>query len=83
MLIIKLLCLPITLYQLFISPALAPCCRYEPSCSEYVKDSLKTHGLLKGLYLSIKRLLRCHPFGGYGFDPVPQKNAFHKIGKTK
>ena len=45
-------------------------CRYTPTCSEYMKDSINTYGTLKGLYLGIKRILRCNPFGSYGYDPV-------------
>lgn len=48
-------------------------CRFAPTCSEYMLRALEIHGLRKGLYLGIKRLLRCHPFGKYGYDPVPLK----------
>ncbi len=48
-------------------------CRHIPSCSNYAKEAITTHGLKKGLYLSIKRILRCNPFGTYGYDPVPKK----------
>ena len=48
-------------------------CRYLPTCSEYSLESLKEHGIIKGSYLSIKRISHCHPLGGHGYDPVPKK----------
>ena len=63
----------IKLYQFFISPLLLPSCRYSPSCSEYAIHALLEHGLIKGLYFSLKRILSCHPFGNQGYDPVPKK----------
>lgn len=60
-------------YQIAISPLLGSNCRYTPTCSHYMLEALKTHGLIKGLYLGIKRISRCHPWGGSGFDPVPKK----------
>ena len=60
----------IRFYQLLISPILQTNCRYLPTCSEYTLTSLKKYGLLTGSYYSIKRIISCHPFGGYGFDPV-------------
>ncbi|MDG1846252.1 MAG: membrane protein insertion efficiency factor YidD [Acidimicrobiales bacterium] len=50
-----------------------PTCRYLPSCSEYANDAIENYGALKGTWLSFKRLLRCHPFGNHGYDPVPPK----------
>ncbi len=70
-LIVKLLLIPIFLYQHFISPLTPPSCRFVPSCSEYTKQALKKHGPIKGLMLSIWRILRCNPWGGSGYDPVP------------
>jgi putative membrane protein insertion efficiency factor len=64
----------IKFYQTFISPLLGSNCRFQPTCSEYCMDSLKTWGLLKGLYLSVKRIMKCHPWGGKGYDPVPRKD---------
>jgi putative membrane protein insertion efficiency factor len=61
----------IGLYRRLISPLLPRCCRFTPSCSEYATQALKKHGILRGLRLSAWRLLRCHPFGGSGIDPVP------------
>jgi hypothetical protein len=58
-------------YQLILSPLLGPACRYEPSCSEYAHQAVERHGPLRGTWLAVKRLARCHPFGGSGHDPVP------------
>ena len=67
----------IKIYQYLLSPMLGNKCRYLPSCSEYYIESLKTHGLLKGSYLGIKRIMSCHPFkilgGGSGLNFVPKK----------
>ena len=63
----------IRIYQLGVSPLLGQNCRYEPSCSQYAHEALTEHGLIKGSYLAIKRLLSCHPLGGHGYDPVPPK----------
>lgn len=67
----KLLLLPIRFYQYAVSPMMASHCRYYPSCSQYAIEAISHHGGLKGLFLSIKRLLRCHPWGKGGYDPVP------------
>jgi len=61
----------IKIYQYSISPLLGASCRYEPSCSQYGIEALKKHGSFKGSYLTIKRILSCHPWGGHGHDPVP------------
>jgi putative membrane protein insertion efficiency factor len=61
----------IVLYQKLLSPWLPPSCRYTPSCSQYAKEALLKHGLLRGLLLAVKRLARCHPFHAGGYDPVP------------
>lgn len=63
--------LPIRFYQLFISPVLPPACRFTPTCSAYAVEAIMTHGLLRGGWLAVKRLSRCHPWGGSGYDPVP------------
>ena len=63
----------IKLYQKAISPFLPSSCRYQPTCSHYTKEALISHGLAKGGYLGIKRILSCHPWGGSGHDPVPKK----------
>ncbi|MBI3238091.1 MAG: membrane protein insertion efficiency factor YidD [Flavobacteriia bacterium] len=67
------LIIPVKLYQWVISPILPNSCRYDPTCSAYMIEALKVHGPLKGLWLGSKRISRCHPWGGHGYDPVPQK----------
>ncbi len=66
-----LLLIPIWIYRNTLSPFLPPTCRYTPTCSAYAVEALKKHGPIKGLYLAIKRILSCHPWGGSGYDPVP------------
>jgi putative membrane protein insertion efficiency factor len=58
-------------YQMFISPVLPSTCRFIPTCSEYSLQALRKYGILKGGWLSVKRVARCHPWGGHGHDPVP------------
>ena len=70
--ITRLLILPIRFYQRYISPMLPPACRFTPTCSQYAVEALQKYGPLKGLYLAVKRILRCHPWGGSGYDPVPE-----------
>ena len=67
----RMLTLPIVAYRRWISPALPARCRFYPSCSAYALEALATHGALRGLRLTIWRLLRCHPFYPGGYDPVP------------
>jgi len=75
----RLLALPmlglVRLYRLAISPWLGNNCRYEPSCSEYAMDALRIHGAFRGSWLAAKRIGRCHPWGGSGYDPVPEKQV--------
>lgn len=68
----------IRVYQAAISPLLPSACRYSPTCSQYTLEALKTHGLIKGGWLGIKRIVSCNPWGGKGYDPVPQKQCSHK-----
>ncbi len=70
-LLTQILLLPIYFYRGVISPMLPPRCRFTPTCSQYAVEALKKHGPLKGLWLSMKRIGRCHPWGGSGYDPVP------------
>lgn len=70
----------IKFYRLFISPFLGPHCRYAPTCSCYAMEALEKHGVLRGSWLSIRRILRCHPWGGSGFDPVPEVQQKHHHG---
>ncbi len=67
----RVLSLPIHFYRLCISPMLPPACRYTPTCSQYALEALRKHGPLRGSWLAIKRICRCHPWGGCGYDPVP------------
>jgi putative membrane protein insertion efficiency factor len=69
----QLLLLPIRFYQRFVSPLKPPCCRYHPTCSVYAQQAIEHHGLLRGSWLALTRILRCHPFAGYGEDPVPER----------
>ncbi|MEM9417279.1 MAG: membrane protein insertion efficiency factor YidD [Bacteroidota bacterium] len=67
----QLFILPILAYQSLISPLIPGSCRFQPSCSNYTKEAITKHGVLKGVWMGIKRLARCHPWGGSGYDPVP------------
>ena len=62
-------------YQKYISPLIGGHCRYYPTCSQYAIEAIRIHGPIKGCWLAFKRILRCNPFGGYGFDPVPEKKS--------
>ncbi len=67
----KLCVLPVMAYQHWIAPLIASCCRFHPCCSTYTKEAITKYGATKGMWLGIKRLARCHPWGGSGYDPVP------------
>jgi len=69
-----LLIAPLRLYQWTLSPLLGVNCRYAPSCSEYAAEAIATHGALRGGWLAFRRVLRCHPWGGSGYDPVPSSH---------
>ncbi len=68
---------PIRFYRYFLSPLKPPSCRFVPTCSQYAIEAIRVHGPLKGLFLAVRRLLRCHPIkwlgGGQGYDPVPPR----------
>ncbi|HEX2549741.1 MAG TPA: membrane protein insertion efficiency factor YidD [Gammaproteobacteria bacterium] len=70
---LKSLCLIIRIYQYCISPLFGQCCRFYPSCSTYSLHAFHAHGIFRGSYLSLRRILRCHPWCQGGFDPVPEK----------
>jgi hypothetical protein len=70
---VRALLVLIRVYRVTLSPVLGPRCRYLPSCSEYAAEALQVHGLLRGGRLALSRLLRCHPWGGSGLDPVPPR----------
>ena len=63
----------IRFYQKHISPALPSCCRYVPTCSQYAIEAIEKRGVFVGIFLAVKRLFRCNPWGGSGFDPVPER----------
>ncbi len=75
---VKLLLLPIKFYRQAVSPYTPASCRHVPTCSEYAQEALKIHGV-KGLWLTVKRLSKCHPWGTSGYDPVPPRDEM----KTK
>lgn len=66
-------------YQLTISPWLGSSCRYSPTCSQYMIEAINEWGPLKGTWLGLKRIGRCHPWGGHGYDPVPKKEEQKKL----
>ena len=69
------LILGVRLYQAALSPLLGGHCRYHPTCSEYAVEALAVHGALRGSWLILRRVLRCHPLGGAGYDPVPPRKT--------
>jgi len=71
---------PIKLYQWILSPLLGPSCRFTPTCSHYMIEAIFEWGILKGTWLGLKRIGKCHPWGGHGEDPVPKK---HSISQKK
>ena len=70
-----MLALPIRAYRRWISPWTPASCRFVPTCSAYAVEALSTHGALRGSWLTLRRILRCHPFGGVGHDPVPPRSS--------
>jgi putative membrane protein insertion efficiency factor len=75
----RTLILAIKIYQLTLSPFLGRQCRYEPTCSVYAEQALRRFGVRRGGWLAVKRLGRCHPWGGTGYDPVPEKDEIRVI----
>lgn len=69
--IVKIVICLINVYRYIISPAITPCCRFLPSCSEYAKEAIKKHGVWRGGWLAVKRISSCHPWHEGGYDPVP------------
>ena len=67
----RIFILPIRFYQLCISPMLPSACRFTPTCSQYAVEAIMKHGIFSGSWLALRRILRCHPWGGSGYDPVP------------
>ncbi|MGI6649497.1 MAG: membrane protein insertion efficiency factor YidD [Bacillota bacterium] len=70
----------IVLYRVLLSSWLPPRCRFIPTCSMYAIEAIEKHGILQGLWLSMRRILRCHPWGKYGYDPVPESLMQHQKG---
>ena len=66
-----ILIIPIKAYQILISPLLGPSCRFTPTCSQYAVEAIQKYGPFKGSWLAFKRIIRCHPWGSCGHDPVP------------
>ena len=71
----RLFILPIRFYQAAISPMLGPKCRFQPTCSHYMVEAIEEWGVLKGGWLGLKRIFKCHPWGPWGHDPVPKKGG--------
>ncbi len=69
----KIAILPIRFYQAAISPLIGPSCRFTPTCSHYMVDAIEEWGVFKGIWLGLKRIFKCHPWGPHGHDPVPKK----------
>ena len=69
----------IRVYQLLLSPLLPPSCRYLPSCSDYAVEAIGRHGAIVGVGLAARRLARCHPWGGSGYDPVPEPRGSDRV----
>lgn len=76
--ITQILLAPVYFYRYAISPLTPPSCRYTPTCSQYTIEALKKHGPIKGVFLSTKRILSCNPWGGSGYDPVPEPKTRKK-----
>lgn len=70
-------------YQIVLSPIMGGACRFEPSCSNYMIESLRVHGPFKGTLLGLWRILRCHPFGAHGYDPVPPRGRWRLRNETE
>lgn len=82
MILARILALPIRAYRAAISPLLPASCRFHPSCSRYALEALETHGAWSGLGLTVRRLLRCHPFHAGGVDPVPPRRRALAAGAS-
>jgi len=78
-----LLSLPVRAYRLVLSPYVGHGCRYQPTCSAYALDALNRHGALKGGWLAVRRIGRCHPLGSSGYDPVPGADPEHDVKASR
>lgn len=74
---------PIRVYQAVISPLLGQNCRHEPTCSNYTIEAIQEWGVLRGIWLGLKRIGKCHPWGTFGYDPIPKKNPVTQIKQKK
>ncbi len=72
-----IIALPVRAYRLVASPWVGNGCRYQPTCSAYMLEALALHGAVRGTYMGVRRILRCHPWGGHGYDPVPGADPDH------
>jgi putative membrane protein insertion efficiency factor len=75
MLVCAVLIFLVRAYKVVLSPLMGDCCRFEPTCSAYCVEALRTHGAIRGVWLTVRRLLRCRPLGPSGYDPVPPKSS--------
>ena len=82
-LLTRILLAPVYFYRYAISPLTPPSCRYTPTCSQYTIEALKKHGPFRGTYLSAKRILSCNPWGGSGYDPVPEPKPKKRKNKPQ
>ena len=71
----RIIALPVRAYRIMLSPWVGMHCRFQPTCSAYALEALETHGALRGSWLTIRRIIRCHPGGGSGYDPVPGREG--------
>ena len=79
-----IVCLPVRIYQLCLRPLFPSVCRHEPSCSHYMLQAIERHGVIRGVFLGCRRLLKCRPGGSWGYDPVPDKiNHNHEVRNQK
>lgn len=74
----RLAVLPIRFYRKVLSPLTPAMCRFTPTCSAYAQEAILSHGVLRGGWLALRRICRCHPFGGCGYDPVPTFDDSHR-----
>ncbi|WBU54191.1 membrane protein insertion efficiency factor YidD [Paracoccus sp. SCSIO 75233] len=73
--------LPVRAYRLFFSPWVGHGCRFQPTCSAYALEALQRHGAFRGTWLTVRRIFRCHPWGGDGYDPVPERSNRKRTGE--
>jgi putative membrane protein insertion efficiency factor len=71
----KLFIFPIRLYQRYLSPLLGKNCRFDPTCSHFAVEAIEEWGVIKGIWMGARRIAKCHPWGGFGYDPVPKKDT--------